>query len=144
LEETKLEPHYLELEITESIVQNIDESLCILKTLKSLGVQISLDDFGTGYSSLSYLRHLPVDTLKIDKSFIDDINTNEKAIVKTIIDMANNLEFEVIAEGIENKKQLTLLNEMNCGYGQGYLFSKPLAKREFENLLKQRSTLNLI
>lgn len=128
LQETELDPCYLELEITESVMQNIRHSSPILKKLKALGIQLSIDDFGTGYSSLSYLNSLPVDTVKIDKSFIDDILDPENGgvMVKTIIDMGRNLNFEVIAEGIETKQQNQFLQKNNCHLGQGYLFSPPL------------------
>jgi predicted signal transduction protein with EAL and GGDEF domain len=103
LEEVGLGAKYLELEITESIMQNIERSTLILNQLKEIGVLLSVDDFGTGYSSLSYLKHLPIDKIKIDKSFVDDIiyHSNQGMMVKTIIDMGLNLQFNVIAEGIE-------------------------------------------
>lgn len=128
LQETKLDPGCLELEITESVMQNINESSQILNELKELGIQLSLDDFGTGYSSLSYLKHLPVDSIKIDRSFINDIlaHSNGGVMVKTIIDMGRNLNFNVIAEGIENEQQNLFLKENNCYIGQGYYFSPPL------------------
>ena len=104
----------------------------ILNELKALGIYLSVDDFGTGYSSLSHLRHFPIDILKIDQSFVKDIfeNSSSKAIVQTIIDMGNNLNFKVIAEGIENEQQLTYLKANNCHYGQGYYFSKPLSVKD--------------
>ncbi|WP_209123804.1 bifunctional diguanylate cyclase/phosphodiesterase [Alkalihalobacillus sp. BA299] len=137
LEKTELDPAYLELEITESVVQNIEEAASILDKLKSLGIHISLDDFGTGYSSLSYIRHLPIDKLKIDKSFVDDITdySSGRAIVKTIIDMGNNLNFKVIAEGIETEQQFSFLKQNNCHYGQGYFFSKPVSAEEMTNVI---------
>jgi predicted signal transduction protein with EAL and GGDEF domain len=115
LQETKLDPGCLELEITESVMQNINESSQILNELKALGIQLSLDDFGTGYSSLSYLKHLPVDSVKIDRSFINDIlaHSNGGVMVKTIIDIGRNLNFNVIAEGIENEQQNLFLKENN-------------------------------
>lgn len=137
LAESKLDPKYLELEITESIMQNIEESSKILSELKTIGVKLSIDDFGTGYSSLSVLQHLPIDTLKIDKSFIDVLldNLNTSAIVKTIIDMGSNLNLNVIAEGIENNQQAHYLKQNKCHLGQGFLFSKPLPPEEFLSIL---------
>ena len=128
LKETKLDPQYLELEMTESIMQNIEQLTVVLNELKNIGIQLSLDDFGTGYSSLNVLRRLPIDTLKIDKSFVDDIisDVNTAPIVKTIIDMGRNLKLNVIAEGIENKEQVDFLKQNKCNVGQGYFFSRPL------------------
>jgi diguanylate cyclase (GGDEF)-like protein/PAS domain S-box-containing protein len=136
LDETGLPPQQLDIEVTESIMQNIEESVIILNKLKHLGVQISIDDFGTGYSSLSYLKHLPIDNIKIDKSFVDDITFNPKdeAIVKTIIDMGHHLQVNVTAEGIENEEQMSSLKELQCNVGQGYYFSKPLPAHEVELL----------
>lgn len=142
LGETGLDPRYLELEITESIMQNIKESTKILNELKEYGISFSIDDFGTGYSSLSYLRKLPVDKIKIDKSFIDDIDidTHQKAMVKTIIDMGHNLNFKVVAEGIEKLEQVGLLKENGCQIGQGYYFSKPLLVEQIDQYLKMDQT----
>lgn len=128
LKETKLKPQYLELELTESYIHNIKELMVVMNELKNIGVRLSLDDFGTSYSSLNVLRHLPIDTLKIDKSFVDDIiiDLNTAPIVKTIIDMGNNLKLNVIAEGIENKEQLNFLKQNKCAVGQGYFLSHPL------------------
>lgn len=138
LQETQLDPCCLDLEITESVMQNIKESSVILNELKSLGIQLSLDDFGTGYSSLSYLSHLPVDSVKIDRSFIKDIlNNNGGILVKTIIDMGRNLNFSVIAEGVENEQQIRFLQENNCYIAQGYYYSPPVpADKMFPLLLK--------
>ncbi|PLR80414.1 putative bifunctional diguanylate cyclase/phosphodiesterase [Bacillus sp. V33-4] len=137
LNETGLDPRYLELEITESIMQNIDRSENILNQLKDLGIKISIDDFGTGYSSLSYLKHLPIDGIKIDKSFVDDIinHSNQGAMVKTMIDMGHNLNFTVIAEGIENQEQVAFLEQNDCKIGQGYFYSRPLPSDEIEKIL---------
>lgn len=138
LEESGMDAQYLELEITESIMQNIKESIAILSSLKKMGIKTSMDDFGTGYSSLHILQSLPIDTIKIDKSFIDDIrNTNRQSLVKTIIDLGLNLNLNVIAEGIEHEHQIDALIENNCLVGQGYLFSKPISPDEFEMLLKK-------
>ncbi|WHY67904.1 EAL domain-containing protein [Neobacillus sp. SuZ13] len=137
LDETGLEGHHLELEITESIMQNLENSTIILNKLKDLGVLISIDDFGTGYSSLSYLKHLPIDKIKIDKTFVDDIiyHANQGIMVKTIIDMGLNLNFAVIAEGIETDEQLHFLKENDCKIGQGYFFSKPIPVEQMDRYL---------
>ncbi|OIK09788.1 EAL domain-containing protein [Bacillus sp. MUM 13] len=139
IDESGLSPKYLELEITESIMQNIKRSSLILNDLKRLGIALSIDDFGTGYSSLSYLKHLPIDRIKIDKSFIDDIMDplNHGSIVKAIIDMSLNLGFEVIAEGIENAEQVHFLLQNSCEIGQGYYYRTPLDSQEIEDLLQE-------
>jgi len=140
LDETGLEGHHLELEITESIMQNLENSTIILNKLKDLGVLISIDDFGTGYSSLSYLKHLPIDKIKIDKTFVDDIiyHANQGIMVKTIIDMGLNLKFAVIAEGIETEEQLHFLKENDCKIGQGYFFSRPIPAEQMDRYLLSR------
>ncbi|OCA92134.1 diguanylate cyclase [Bacillus wudalianchiensis] len=134
LKETGLAPEYLELEITETIAM-YNESYVIakLKALKDLGVKIAIDDFGTGYSSLSYLKKFPFHTLKIDKSFIQDIEegSDDNKIITTIIAMAHNLKVNVIAEGVETAEQLQFLQQQQCNEVQGYLFSKPLSVEEF-------------
>ena len=137
LEEVGLQANHLELEITESIMQNLENSTIILNQLKELGVLLSMDDFGTGYSSLSYLKHLPIDKIKIDKSFVDDIiyHSNQGMMVKTIIDMGMNLNFIVIAEGIETEEQLSFLKNNACEIGQGYLFSRPVPADNLEQYL---------
>lgn len=134
LEETGLEPQYLELEITESMMMDASVSRSILNELTESGIRISLDDFGTGYSSLSYLKLLPIHKLKIDRSFIRDIteNNNDKAIVATIISMAQHLNMDVIAEGIETKEQLDILMDNDCKKIQGYYYSRPLPARDVE------------
>jgi len=129
LDETGLEPRSLKLEITESVVmENAETASSMLTQLRALGIQSSIDDFGTGYSSLSYLHRFPVNTLKIDRSFISrmDAGDEETEIVRTIMTLATNLGMEVVAEGIETEKQLAHLKAMKCTYGQGYLFSKPV------------------
>ncbi|WP_071392991.1 bifunctional diguanylate cyclase/phosphodiesterase [Bacillus tuaregi] len=146
LAETELAPEYLDLEITESMMMNADYAMRKLKELKEVGVQISIDDFGTGYSSLSYLKHLPVDRLKIDQSFVRDIVHNpekaDTAVVSTIIALANNLNLNVIAEGVETDIQKEFLQSSQCQQLQGYLFSPPLFPEEFslkyESLKKQQ------
>jgi diguanylate cyclase len=138
LKETGLEPQYLELEITESIAMyNEEQVISKLKNLKSLGIKISIDDFGTGYSSLNYLNRLPIDTLKIDRSFIQKLNeTDNISIVKAIIALAHNLKLSVVAEGVENKDQLIFLKNNECNEVQGYFLSKPLSSRQFAEGIK--------
>jgi EAL domain-containing protein (putative c-di-GMP-specific phosphodiesterase class I) len=131
------DPKILELEITESVLmESLDSSIAILKQLKDMGIRIALDDFGTGYSSLNYLRKIPINTLKIDKSFIDNITSNQKeeSIIYNIIEMAHSLELKVVAEGVETMEQLFVLKERKCDYIQGYYFSKPLPADEIEKL----------
>lgn len=127
LTRTGLDPSYLELEITESMMLDYDNSTGLLKQLKDIGVTIAIDDFGTGYSSISRLKYLPIDKIKIDKSFVDEIvhDPSLGSLVKTIIDMGQNLGFEVVAEGIESQVQIDFLLENNCLVGQGYFFGKP-------------------
>ena len=127
-----VEPRYIELEITESSMVNVDETESILKNLKALGVFVSVDDFGTGYSSLSYLKNYPIDIIKIDQSFIADLNKDDKneAIVKAIIALSQNLEMDVIAEGVEEISQENFLKRHHCKKGQGYLYNKPLPVAE--------------
>ncbi|KYH35358.1 phytochrome-like protein cph2 [Clostridium tepidiprofundi DSM 19306] len=145
LTESCLEPKWLKIEITESTaIKNFKHSTEILKQLNDLGIKISLDDFGTGYSSLNYLTKLPIDSLKIDKSFIDEISTNnrDRAITNTVIELAHTLNLDVIAEGVEKNDQLEILSSQNCDIIQGFLFSKPLSADNFENLLNKVSYIN--
>jgi diguanylate cyclase (GGDEF)-like protein len=137
---TKLAPKYLKIEITESVLQNIDKTIKVLNALREIGIQIAIDDFGTGYSSLSYLKNLPVNCLKIDKSFIEELSDNKNGpIVKTIIDMGRNMDFSVIAEGVESMEQVVFLRKNHCYVGQGYLFSKPLPAKEIERFFQKNS-----
>jgi len=129
LEETRIDPKYLKLEITESaVMENAETAVQLLRRLKALGVQLSIDDFGTGYSSLGYLHRFPVNTLKIDRSFVGRIGEAAEniEIVRTIISLAENMGMEVVAEGVETLSQLAQLRKLNCQYGQGYLFSRPV------------------
>jgi diguanylate cyclase (GGDEF)-like protein len=142
LVETQLDPNLLDLEITESVaMSNMERTMQILQALKRLGVHLSLDDFGTGYSSLSSLSLLPVDTVKIDKSFIQGLQTDLRnaAIVETIIHMARNLQLHVVAEGVEVPQQQHFLSEHRCHIIQGYLYSKPLTAQDFENFLNDQA-----
>ncbi|MCC9000874.1 MAG: PAS domain S-box protein [Candidatus Contendobacter sp.] len=139
---TGLPPECLELEITESFIVKADEALRFIADLQALGIQLSVDDFGTGYSSLMYLKNLPIQQLKIDRSFVMDIgrDTNNEAIVRTIIALARNLGLAVIAEGVETKAQMDFLLSEGCPQGQGYYYDKPLPEEEFvERWLAHRS-----
>ena len=141
LSETGLAPEHLELEITESMVMNdINRAILTLKYLRKLGIHISVDDFGTGYSSLSYLKQFPIQCLKIDKSFVDDLchNTDAAAIVSAIISMASSLDLTVVAEGVETKEQMDFLRKEGCNQMQGYYYSMPLAVQEFTALLHRK------
>ncbi|WP_066051410.1 putative bifunctional diguanylate cyclase/phosphodiesterase [Robertmurraya korlensis] len=139
--ETKANPEYIELEITESVAMgSIEDTLAKLQALKEMGFYIAIDDFGTGYSSLQYLNQYPIDRLKIDRSFISSLNTSEKnvAIVKLIVLMAKGLNYKVIAEGVEEESQKVFLRSIDCDEFQGYLFSPPLNKLDTEALLLQQ------
>ena len=139
LTETGANPSLLKLELTESIVLiNIDDTIAKMQEIKLLGLSFSMDDFGTGYSSLQYLKRLPLDQVKIDKSFVNNIATdiNDAAIVQAIIAMTRALGLNVIAEGVETEAQRAFLNKNACHDFQGYLFSKPVAIEEFEELLQ--------
>ncbi len=138
LTETGMEAKYLELEITESVMAtDVEKSFALLTRLRAIGVKISLDDFGTGYSSLSYLKRFPVDTLKIDQSFVRDIATNpdSAAIIKAIISLGHNLNLTVLAEGIETEEHFQFLLKNGCNEGQGYLMSRPVSNHAFIKLL---------
>lgn len=140
LDEADLPPELLELEITEGILmQQLDATMDILNTLKNIGVRLSIDDFGTGYSSLSYLKRFPIDILKIDKSFVNDITTDpsDKAIVAAITAMAQQLKLEVVAEGVETLAQLEFLRELQCNFVQGYYFSKPVSSDKVMSVHQQ-------
>jgi EAL domain-containing protein (putative c-di-GMP-specific phosphodiesterase class I)/CBS domain-containing protein len=140
LEETQLEPHYLKLELTESLlVTNIETTIEIFKSLRNLGVKIAIDDFGTGYASLGYLQHFSFDTLKIDRCFVQNVDQNQKnaAITTTIIAMAHRLNFQVVAEGVETEAEKEFLKSNKCDVMQGYLFSPPLPVNEFTKMLNK-------
>jgi diguanylate cyclase (GGDEF)-like protein len=147
LESTKLDPRYLELEITESIaMQDISLTISVLRTLRSMGIQIAIDDFGTGYSSLSSLKHFPLDKLKIDKSFIRDLvkDADDAAIVTALVALGHGLKLEVIAEGVELEEQLSVLRSLNCDGMQGYLFSRPLSVQDATNLFLNTNNRGII
>jgi diguanylate cyclase len=140
LAETQVNPANIKLEITESaIMDNAETAIAITKELRSRHIQISIDDFGTGYSSLGYLHRFPVDNLKIDRSFVDQIQSENRNyhVVDTIIALSDQLGLAVIAEGIETQEQLEWLQKIGCKYGQGYLFNKPLPASEAERLYLQ-------
>jgi diguanylate cyclase (GGDEF)-like protein/PAS domain S-box-containing protein len=130
----QIQPHQIEFEITEGALQNPHEAMETIRRLKSLGVSISIDDFGKGFSSLRYLKTFPIDTLKIDQSFIKNVITDEKdaAIITSIVHLAESLSLEIVAEGIETQEQYAYLKALNCQKGQGYFFSKPLPPDEIE------------
>ncbi|MDJ0508070.1 MAG: EAL domain-containing protein [Crocosphaera sp.] len=139
LKKTGLNPHNLKVEITEtSLIENSIITSQLLRQLKERNLEISLDDFGTGYSSLSYLHRFPVDTLKIDRSFVNCIGKTEEnlKIIQSIITLAHNLGMEVVAEGIETQEQLVYLQKSHCDFGQGYFFDRPLPSKEAEKLLE--------
>jgi EAL domain-containing protein (putative c-di-GMP-specific phosphodiesterase class I) len=143
LSETGLEPRYLELELTEGVLMEDAESTAsVLRDLKTMGVHLAVDDFGTGYSSLSYLRQFPIDVLKIDRSFVNQITADpdDSTIVSAIINMGKSLKHHVVAEGIETQLQRAYLQTQQCGEGQGYLFSRPLAAPQFAQLLQSGMT----
>jgi diguanylate cyclase len=138
LQETNTEPSHLELELTESIImQNAEYTIEVLSQLQEIGVKVAIDDFGTGYSSLSYLKHFPVNILKIDRCFVQDITTDrhDATISLAIIDLAHSLSLKVIAEGVETVEQMQFLKDHGCDKFQGYFFSPPLPASEFEQML---------
>ena len=142
IDETGIEPSCLKLEITESaVMENAEMVIAMLKQLKELGLQLSIDDFGTGYSSLSYLHRFPIDTLKVDRSFVCTMEdgTENGEIVRTIIALAKALEMDVVAEGIETIHQLHQLRILGCEYGQGYLFSRPVPHEEAEKIVLDKN-----
>ncbi|MEO8402886.1 MAG: EAL domain-containing protein [Gammaproteobacteria bacterium] len=140
IDDTGLAPNYLELELTENIILNHIEAPKKISELRKMGIYIALDDFGTGYSSLNYLRNIPLDRLKIDQSFIQNIshNRDDEIIIQAIITMAHGLNLEVVAEGVETQSQLDFLKSKKCGEIQGFYFSKPLSSHDFETLLQSR------
>jgi diguanylate cyclase (GGDEF)-like protein/PAS domain S-box-containing protein len=147
LADTGLEARYLELELTETfLMQEANSTVAVLRALKDAGVHLALDDFGTGYSSLSYLQRFPIDTLKIDQSFVQDLATDAGAanIISAVISMGDSLHMRVVAEGIETKEQLEFLQKHGCPVGQGYYFSRPVPAVEFGALLERGSAVSAI
>ena len=138
LQENGVEAHHLELELTESIImQNAEFTIQVLSQLQAMGVKVAIDDFGTGYSSLSYLKHFPVNTIKIDRCFIEDVLTDrhDASICLAIIDLAHSLSLQVIAEGVETEEQVQFLKANGCDQMQGYFFSPPIPATEFEKMV---------
>jgi predicted signal transduction protein with EAL and GGDEF domain len=145
LDRTGFDPRYLKLEITETIaLQSINSTLASLQELRELGIHLALDDFGTGYSALNYLKHYPIDTLKIDRSFVAGVGTNpeDTAIVYAVLAFARTLKLNVTAEGIETRAQLKKLRDLGCQRGQGYYFSRPLPTETIISLLGTNQLLN--
>ena len=141
LKATKFEAELLDFEIAESIaMENAEETIGVMRHLKSIGLGLSLDDFGTGYSSLSYLKRFPIDALKIDRSFVRDIpeDANDLAIVSAIIAMSHSLGLKVIAEGVETESQWEFLKDCGAQFAQGYHFSRPLPASDMEELLARQ------
>jgi Amt family ammonium transporter len=139
LAESALDPTTLVLEITEgSLMQDVGQTAAKLSALKELGARLALDDFGTGSSSLGHLRQFPIDVLKIDKSFVDGLGegSDASALIRAIVELARSLRLGIVAEGIETEEQLAELRSAGCGSGQGYLFAKPLAREDLEEILR--------
>ncbi|HSB23343.1 MAG TPA: EAL domain-containing protein [Burkholderiaceae bacterium] len=140
LAETGLQPDLLELEVTESsVMHNVERALEVLSALKDLGVRLAIDDFGTGYSSLAQLKRFPIDTLKVDRSFIRELpsDSEDKAIAEAIIAMGKTLSLTVVAEGVETREQQDFLRERACDQMQGFYFSRPVAADDFARLLRR-------
>jgi EAL domain-containing protein (putative c-di-GMP-specific phosphodiesterase class I) len=142
LDDAGLDPQYLEVELTESaVMSDPEESIAILEQLSAMGVLVSVDDFGTGYSSMSYLRRLPIDKLKIDRVFINEIvsRPEDASIVRAIVSLAHSLRLKVVAEGVETPAQLDFLKAVGCDEYQGYHFSRPVPSREFERVVREKA-----
>jgi EAL domain-containing protein (putative c-di-GMP-specific phosphodiesterase class I) len=138
LYQTEMPAECLRLEITETVImESAEEATTMLRQLRAVGVQLSIDDFGTGYSSLSYLHRFPVNVLKIDRSFVSRMSVDQESlgIVETVIALASKLKMEVVAEGIETGEQSHVLRDLDCKYGQGFLYSKPLDRQDAEGLV---------
>jgi EAL domain-containing protein (putative c-di-GMP-specific phosphodiesterase class I) len=139
LDDAGLEPRHLEIELTEScVMSNPEESISVLEALSRMGVLVSVDDFGTGYSSMSYLRRFPIDKLKIDKTFVAEMDTraDDASIVQAIVSLAHGLQLKVVAEGVETQAQLEALRTLGCDQYQGYYCSPALPPAEFEQLIR--------
>jgi EAL domain-containing protein (putative c-di-GMP-specific phosphodiesterase class I) len=133
LEASGLDPAYLELELTEgTVMMDVERAIKVMKELKRIGVQLAIDDFGTGYSSLAYLKRFPIDTLKVDQSFIRDIasSVSDAEIARTIVQLAHGLGLRVVAEGVETMEQLLFLKEQRCHHIQGFFYSPPVTHDE--------------
>ncbi|WP_394193101.1 putative bifunctional diguanylate cyclase/phosphodiesterase [Pseudoalteromonas atlantica] len=140
LQKNELPSYFLELEITEgTVMDDPQDAISIMRSLSARGIHLAMDDFGTGYSSLAYLKQFPLNTLKVDKAFIDDMETERgRNMVDSIVTIAHNLDLHVVAEGVEQAKQITILEQLNCETMQGYHYSKPLSKTEFTAFLKKQ------
>lgn len=140
LQKNELPSYFLELEITEgTVMDDPQDAISIMRSLSARGIHLAMDDFGTGYSSLAYLKQFPLNTLKVDKAFIDDMETERgRNMVDSIVTIAHNLDLHVVAEGVEQAKQITILEQLNCETMQGYYYSKPLSKTEFTEFLKKQ------
>lgn len=141
IQETGIAPDRLKLELTETmLIENVDDTIDKMQRLQSIGISFSLDDFGTGYSSLSYLKQLPLDQLKIDRSFVRDIlsNANDASIARSIVALSQSLGLSIIAEGVETQEQRAFLAEIGCTCYQGYLFGKPMNASDFEHFFRER------
>jgi diguanylate cyclase len=139
LEETGLPPHFLEIELTESVlIRDAEAAESVLHEIAKLGVKLTIDDFGTGYSSLSYLKRFPIDTLKIDKSFVHQMTSNadDASIVNAVISMGKSLRQRIIAEGVETSEQHASLLALHCDEGQGFYFARPVVAQAIATLLK--------
>jgi len=144
LEETGLDGEHLHLEITESsAMADLDRSVSTLRALKDLGVHVHVDDFGTGYSSLSYIHRFPVDSLKVDRSFVSGMSDRPEnlAIVRTVVNLARSLDLSVVVEGIETQQQLCVVREMGCEFGQGWLFAKAMAVSDVDQVLERPESI---
>ena len=136
-----IDSNCLKLEVTEScVMENPEQAIDTMNKLREKGIHFSIDDFGTGYSSLSYLKRLPIDTLKIDRSFVSDAlnNREDREIIRTIISMARNLNIETVAEGVETRDQKDFLNKEGCKMMQGYYFGRPMPEDKFEKILRSQ------
>jgi EAL domain-containing protein (putative c-di-GMP-specific phosphodiesterase class I) len=134
-----LEPRYLEIELTETVLMQHSEAIAsMLRALKAMGIRLALDDFGTGYSSLSYLRRFPIDALKIDRSFVQEIagDSSDAPIIQAVIGMGKSIKLRVTAEGVETSDQFAFLQDRHCDEGQGYYFSPPVVAEQFAELLR--------
>ena len=146
IQDAAMSAEFLELEITESILmKNADQDIAALHALSAMGMRFAIDDFGTGYSSLTYLKRFPIDILKIDKTFVQDVteNADDAAIVRAIITMAHSLGIQVLAEGVETREQAEFLRQQGCDLAQGYYFSPPLPGKEVERLLMDNPLLGI-
>ena len=144
LDQAGLKPHHLELELTESaFLEDLEKGLAVLKQLRKMGISVSIDDFGTGYSSLSYIKNIAPEVIKIDQSFVGDVdNKANKAIIQAVIAMAQSLGMETVAEGVETKEQHQTLKDMGCDTFQGYYYSPAIPAERITQMLAEEQKLN--